>query len=261
MAWVLVGIAALLGLAVGSFGNVVIYRVPRRESVVSPPSACPRCGTGIAPQHNVPVLSWLWLRGRCATCREPISVRYPSVEASVGALFGLIVWQFGISWETLLLLVGAWAAVVLAAIDIDVQRLPRVIVGPWAAFTVAVIVISVVSQQEWWVGARSVIGAVALGLFYFVAFIAYPRGMGWGDVTVAPVLGLVLAYFGWSELIVGAFMAFVWGIVAAIVPMIRARSVVGVKIPFGPWMFLGAATGIVLGNLIGDWYMERILGF
>lgn len=261
MAWVLVGIAALLGLAVGSFGNVVIYRVPRGESVVSPPSACPRCGTGIAPQHNVPVLSWLWLRGRCATCREPISVRYPLVEASVGALFGLIVWQFGISWETLLLLVGAWAAVVLAAIDIDVQRLPRVIVGPWAAFTVAVIVISVVSQQEWWVGARSVIGAVALGLFYFVAFIAYPRGMGWGDVTVAPVLGLVLAYFGWSELIVGAFMAFVWGIVAAIVPMIRARSVVGVKIPFGPWMFLGAATGIVLGNLIGDWYMERILGF
>jgi leader peptidase (prepilin peptidase)/N-methyltransferase len=187
-------------------------------------------------------------------------VRYPVVESSVGALFALIVWQFGISWETLLLLGGAWVAVVLAAIDIDVQRLPRVIVGPWAAFSVAVIVTSVVSRQDWWVGTRSVIGALALGLFYFVAFVAYPRGMGWGDVTVAPVLGLVLAFFGWSELITGAFMAFVWGIIAALIPMIRARRVVGVKIPFGPWMFLGAATGIVLGNLICDWYVESILG-
>lgn len=260
MAFVLVGIAVLFGLAVGSFANVVIYRVPRNESVVSPPSACPRCGTRIAPQHNVPLLGWLWLRGRCATCREPISVRYPVVEASVGALFGLIVWQFGISWETLLLLAGAWAAVVLAAIDIDVQRLPRAIVFPWAAFTVAVVASAALSRQDWWVGERAVIGALALGLFYFVAFIVYPRGMGWGDVTVAPVLGLLLAFFGWRELIVGAFAAFVWGIVAAVVPMIRARRVVGVRIPFGPWMFLGAATGIVLGNVVGDWYVGSVLG-
>jgi leader peptidase (prepilin peptidase) / N-methyltransferase len=157
-------------------------------------------------------------------------------------------------------LVAAWVAVVLSAIDFDVQRLPRTIVAPWAVVSGVIVVAAVMSRQDWALGGRTLIAAVALGLFYLVAFIIYPRGLGWGDVTVAPVLGLILGFFGWGALVVGTFAAFAWGLVAAVVPMIRAGKMVGVKIPFGPWMFLGAATGLVTGGPLADWYVTSVLG-
>lgn len=260
MLLLLAGVAGLFGLAFGSFGNVVIYRVPLGLSVVSPPSACPRCGHGIAARHNVPVFGWLMLRGRCANCAEPISPRYPIVEAAVGVLFAAIVWGYGISWLTLLLLVASWAGVVLAAIDIDVQRLPVAVVWPWGAVSVAIVAVASLTSEGWDVGLRALIGAAALWLFYLLAFLVYPRGLGLGDVRLAAVLGLLLGFVGWGPLVVGGFAAFVWGLVGAIVPMIRARAVGGVRIPFGPWMLLGAATGIVVGEAIAQWYVSQILG-
>lgn len=260
MLLLLAGVSGMFGLAFGSFGNVVIYRVPLGLSVVSPPSACPRCGSRIAARHNVPLLGWLFLRGRCASCHAPISVRYPIVEASVGILFASAVWAYGISWLTLLLLVGSWAGVVLAAIDIDVQRLPVAIVFPWAAVSAVIILAASATTEGWGVGLRALIGGVALWLFYLAAHLAYPKGMGYGDVRLVAVIGMVLGFVGWGPLIVGGFAAFVWGLLGAIGPMIRAKKVGGVRIPFGPWILLGAATGIVCGDAVASWYVGHILG-
>ena len=127
---VVVVFSAVLGLAIGSFLNVVIWRVPRHESIVSPPSHCPGCDVPIAPRDNVPVLSWLVLRGRCRHCRNPISARYPLVELATGVLFALMVWRFGLAWELPAYLYLAAIAVALALIDIDVHRLPNAIVLP-----------------------------------------------------------------------------------------------------------------------------------
>lgn len=252
--------AALFGLAFGSFANVVIYRVPRGQSVVSPPSACPGCGSRIKARHNVPLVGWFVLRGRCASCREPISARYPLVEALVGLLFTVVVARFGVSWESALLLPAAWAAVVLSAIDIDVRRLPRAIVVPWSVASLVIVIGAAAQSGNGSLLVRSLVGAAALGALYFGAFVAYPRGMGWGDVTMAPVIGGVLAFFGWGELAVGALAAFVWGLLLAVAPMVKARAVKGVAIPFGPSMFAGAATGISVGGFIASWYSTKVLG-
>nr|WP_255633070.1 A24 family peptidase [Demequina sp. TTPB684] len=256
----MVGVAVLFGAALGSFGNVVIYRVPLGMSVVSPPSACPQCHHRIAARHNVPVLGWLVLRGRCAHCSTRISPRYPIVEATVGVLFGLVVVAYGLSWTTLLLLIAAWAAVVLAAIDIDVQRLPVVVVWPWGLATAVVVLASAATSGQWDPALRALIGSAALWAFYGLAHLLYRRGMGRGDVRLAGVIGGVLGFMGWGPLVVGGFAAFVWGLVGAIMPMIRARSVSGVRIPFGPWMLLGAATGIVIGAPVASWYTQQVLG-
>src|SRR5215210_2305964 len=126
----LLSIAGLLGLAVGSFLNVVIHRVPRDESLVRPGSQCPHCGSAVRSRHNVPVLGWLLLRGRCADCKAPISARYPLVEAGTAALFLAVAAKFGLSWELPAYLYLAAVAIALAAIDLDVMRLPNAIVLP-----------------------------------------------------------------------------------------------------------------------------------
>lgn len=253
-------VAVAFGLALGSFANVVIYRVPRGLSVVNPPSACPSCGAFIKRRHNVPVFGWIALRGRCASCGGSISRRYPIIEASVGAGFGVISAVWGLTWTTVILLCAAWTAVVLSAIDLDVRRLPRAIVMPWAAVTAVLIAAAAVEHGDVWLLVRAAIGAASLGLLYAISFFVYPNGLGWGDVTVAPVLGGVLAYMGWGEMVVGGFAAFVWGMMGAVVPMIKARAIRGVSVPFGPSMFLGAATGIAVGAPIAHWYTSQVLG-
>ncbi|MFW7415192.1 prepilin peptidase [Demequina sp. SO4-18] len=249
---------ALLGLMLGSFSNVVIYRVPRGESVVAPPSACPACGARVRARHNVPVVGWLWLRGRCADCGAPISARYPVNEAVMAIAFGVVGAAVGLAWVLPLLLVLAFFSIVLSSIDFETRRLPDRIVAPFALLVVAGICGFAISEGEVWVVWRAAIGAAALGLFYFVAFLAYPRGMGLGDVKLAPVLGATLGSLGWAQLAVGGFAAFVWGSVIGIGVMILQRRRRGVSIPFGPWMLLGAWTGVVIGPLVANWYLEVV---
>ncbi|WP_062133640.1 prepilin peptidase [Demequina aestuarii] len=252
----LVGLlAAALGLALGSFANVVIHRVPRGESVVSPPSACPACGARVRARHNVPVLGWLWLRGRCADCGAPISGRYPLVEALTALIFAGIGLAVGLAWELPLLLVLAFFTIVLSAVDLETRRLPDRIVAPFAALVVVSVLVVALGTGDLGVLWRSAIGAAAFGLFYFLAFLAYPRGMGFGDVKLAPVLGAVLGSLSWPALAVGGFAAFLWGSLAGVIVMIMQRRGRGVAIPFGPWMFVGAWTGIVAGAAVADWYL------
>lgn len=266
---VITGATALMGLLVGSFLNVVVHRVPAGISVVRPPSACPGCGHEIRGFDNVPVLSWLALRGRCRDCRAPISARYPAVELATAVLFAVVAVVFvptitdggstaGGAGLLLALLYLMAISVALALIDIDTHRLPNVIVLP--AYVVVVVLLGGASAitGDWAAFVRAGIGLVGLGTVYLALALAVPGGMGMGDVKLAGVLGFVLAYLGWGPLAVGAFAAFLLGGTFSLVLMSTGRAGRRSGIPFGPWMLAGAWLGIFLGPVIWAAYLGAL---
>lgn len=254
LAWAL-GTAALLGLLIGSFLNVVIWRVPRGESIVSPPSACPGCGHEIRWYDNVPLVSWLVLRGRCRDCRAPISPRYPLVELATAALFVGTTSVVGLEWELPAFLYFAAIAVALTMIDLDVQRLPDAIVLPSYAVVAVLLTLAAAMTGEWGQLLRAGAGGLILFVLYFLMVLAYPAGMGLGDVKLAGVLGMLLGWIGWGALIVGGFAAFVFGGVFSLALLALRRANRKSGIPFGPWMLLGAAFGIACGQQLWDAYL------
>ena len=249
------GMCAVLGLLVGSFLNVVVHRVPRGESVVSPPSACPRCGAQIRARHNVPVLGWLVLRGRCYDCGAGISVRYPLVESGTGALFALAGWQFA----DRPLLLGAYlafaaVAVALALIDLDVHRLPNAIVLP--AYPALAVLLTLGADAGSLL--RAGLGAALLFVFFLLVAMVAPNAMGFGDVKLAGVVGGMTAYLSWGAFVTGAFGAFLLGSVAGLVLMATGRAGRRTAVPFGPFMLI-AAWGSVLGaSGLGELYLARM---
>ena len=259
---ILLVFAGILGLAIGSFLNVVIYRVPAGRSIVVPASACPTCGSSIRTYDNVPVLSWLVLRGKCRDCAAPISVRYPLVELGTGLFFVTVAGLFAPTIlaapdtrsivSGLLVLVAflflAAVSVALALIDIDVHKLPNAIVLP--AYAVGAVLLSSASivSGEYSVLLRAGIAMAALFLAYFLMAFLYPAGMGLGDVKLAGVLGLYLGWVGWGAVTVGALGAFILGGVYAFVLILGKRANRKSGIPFGPWMLVGAWLGIGIGN-------------
>lgn len=254
MTAILVGLCAVLGLAIGSFLNVVIWRVPRGESVVSPPSACPSCGNPITPRDNVPVVSWFLLAGQCRSCHERISARYPLVELGTAALFALTAWHFGLAWELPAFLYLAAVSVALALIDIDVRRLPNAIVLP--SYVVAAVLLggAALLQGNSGVLLRMFIGSFALYAFYFA--LAFMGGMGFGDVKLAGVLGTYLAYLSWAELLVGVFLGFFVGGISGTLLMLTRRASRKSKIPYGPYMLVGAWLAVFVGEPLSDAYLR-----
>ena len=253
----LVFLVALLGLAIGSFLNVVIYRVPRGESLVSPASQCPSCGAAIRARHNVPVFGWLWLRGRCADCRAPISFRYPLVELGTGLLFVAVTVRLdhlGLLSALPAYLYFAATGIALALIDLDVQRLPNSIVLPSYPVVAALLAVAAGVHGSWSPLLRAVIGGAILFAFYFALAFAYPAGMGFGDVKLAGILGAVLAYLSWRVLVVGAFGGFVLGAVVGLVVLVSGRGGRKTALPFGPFMIAGALIAIFAGTSIADAY-------
>jgi leader peptidase (prepilin peptidase)/N-methyltransferase len=255
--WLVVA-AAALGLLVGSFLNVVIHRVPRGESVVHPPSRCPGCGTELRYRDNVPVVSWVLLRGRCRTCGEPISARYPLVELLTAMVFGLIAWRIGFDLSLVAFLYLAAVGVALAAIDLDVKRLPNALTLP--SYVVGAVLFGAIALVDSDIGPllRALAGMVALYAFYFLLVLVYPRGMGWGDVKLAGVLGLFLGWLGWGELLVGAFLGFLLGGVVGGLLMATRRATRKSAIPFGPFMLAGALLAILWGASIANTYMDSL---
>lgn len=249
---------ALLGLLVGSFLNVVVWRVPRGESVVHPPSACPSCGHVVRPRDNVPVLSWLLLRGRCRDCRAPISARYPAVEAGTAVLFALVAGHVQ-PWAVPAFAYLAAIGVALALIDLDTHRLPNAIVLPSYVVLPVLLALASWGSGDWPALLRAVIGGVALWTGYFALCLAYPSGMGFGDVKLAGLLGGALAWLGWGEFAVGAFAAFVLGGVFSVVLLLLGRARRGTGIPFGPWMLLGAAVGVAVGEQLWAAYLGLLV--
>jgi leader peptidase (prepilin peptidase)/N-methyltransferase len=273
MIWVLVVLVGVFGLLIGSFLNVVVYRVPAGFSIVSPPSACPRCGTEIKAYDNIPVVSWLALRGRCRTCAEPISARYPLVELGTGAFFALVAWRFwpldenaatdaGALVSRILLLVAllylAAISVSLGLIDLDTHKLPNSIVLPSYVVGAVLLAASGVLAHDWRALLTALIGAAAAFVFYFLLALAIPGGMGFGDVKLAGLLGLYLGFLGWQQLVVGVFAAFIVGGLVALALVILRRAGRKSGIPFGPWMVVGAWIGAFIGQPLIDSYLSLI---
>jgi len=252
---VLLVLVGLLGLGVGSFLNVVVWRVPQGRSVVSPPSACPACGHAVRARDNVPVLSWVLLRGRCRDCEASISVRYPLVEVGTAAMFVLVALRFGVAWPVLAYLYLAAVAIALALIDLDHQRLPDVLVLPSYLVVGALLILASANPggaSDWPALLRGAIGAAALFAFYFALW--FFGGMGYGDVKLAGVLGLATAWLGWGTFAVGAFAAFLVGGLLSVGLMLARRAGRKSKVPFGPSMLVGAAIGIAWGESLWTAY-------
>jgi leader peptidase (prepilin peptidase)/N-methyltransferase len=250
-----VGFAAVLGLLVGSFLNVVVHRVPRGESVVNPPSACPGCGVTIRARHNVPVLGWLVLRGRCYDCASPISVRYPLVETGTAALFALAGWRFADRPAALAAyLVFAAAAIALTLIDLDVHRLPNVIVGP----SYCVLAVLLAFGADGSSLARAAWGTAALFAFFLLVALVAPGAMGFGDVKLAGVVGGMTAYLAWGAFLTSAFGAFLLGAVVGLVLIVGGRAGRRTAVPFGPFMLIAAWGSILGAGGLGDLYLARI---
>lgn len=259
---VLYALVALLGLAVGSFLNVVVWRVPQGMSLTRPPSACPRCQHPIRARDNVPVLSWLLLRGRCRDCGEPISPRYPLVELATGVLFVLAALWTGLEPRGLWLLPAylylVSIGVALTLIDLDVHRLPNVIVLPAWVVGPVLLALAAAGTGEWGRWVRALLAGLVLFTFYAVVHygsrLVYGRsgGIGLGDVKLAFVLGAYLGWSGWGALAVGAFAAFLVATVFWIVLLAAGKANRKTQIPFGPWMIVGAGIGIVWGQQAWD---------
>ncbi|PYY64982.1 prepilin peptidase [Curtobacterium sp. MCPF17_003] len=265
-------LSAVFGLLIGSFLNVVVHRVPAGQSVVSPPSACPACRHTIRRRDNVPVLSWLVLRGRCRDCSAPISARYPAVELVTAVLFGLTAFVVvgrspaGTAQDTVAQVVILVAllylmaiSVALTLIDIATHTLPNAIVYPSGIVLTVLLVVASAADGDWSALGRAAIGALGSGALYLGLALAVPGGMGLGDVKLAVVLGLVLAYLGWGPLAVGAFGAFLVGGTVAIALLLAGRARWRGGLPFGPSMLVGAWLGIVFGDLLWTGYLQ-VLG-
>jgi leader peptidase (prepilin peptidase)/N-methyltransferase len=248
---------AVLGLLVGSFLNVVIWRVPRGESIVSPPSACPSCGHPLRARDNIPVVSWLLLRGRCRDCGAAISKRYPLVELTTALLFAVI--AIGVPVEALPAYLWLTAAgVALSMIDVDHKRLPNAIVYPTAIVVGAWLIgVSLLSGQPG-LALRTLLAGLALFAFYLVLKLVYPAGMGLGDVKLALVLGMALGWLSWSAVVIGTFLAFALGALVGVTVIARGRGGRKTAIPFGPFMLGGALLSVFAAEPISEWYLSLL---
>lgn len=252
----LAAIAAIFGLVFGSFINVVAYRVPEGRSVVNPPSACPHCGSPIRAHDNIPVLSWLLLRGRCRDCEAKISPRYPIVEAATGALFAAAVLVVGTEWVLLAYLWFVGVTIALILTDLDHKRIPNRILYPGTVAGVVLLGVGALLDGGPGEFGRALLG----GAIYFAALLVLAivarGGFGFGDVKLAFLLGLFMTYLGWKHLGVGVFLAFFIGGLISIVLLVTRRRGRKDAIPFGPSLIIGAWLGIAYGQQIADWYLR-----
>jgi len=244
--------AGVLGTIMGSFLNVVVYRLPRHESLITPASHCPGCGTPVKPYDNIPILSWLLLRGHCRSCGTAISVRYPLVEALTGALcLGAVL--AGESAADIALALGLILLVVPAAlIDLEHRIIPNVITLPGSLLAIGLGLALDPAGEP----GRLIAGAAAGG-FLLMAALAYPGGMGMGDVKLAAMMGLFLG----AAVAPALLIALVTGTLVGAVIIARRGVAAGRKtaVPFGPFLALGALVAVFAGQPIVDVYVNHFV--
>ncbi len=235
------------GLAIGSFLNVVIYRVPRKMSVMSPRSACPNCATPIRERDNIPVVSWVILRGRCRTCQQSISRRYPLIELSCAALFAGTAARLGYNWDLPAFLVFVASLLALSAIDVELLVLPKTIIYPTLAGVGALLILAAGVTGEW---HRLLVASLcAMGWFvvFFAINFASPRALGFGDVRLAPVLGLCLGWLGIRYVVLGFFAANLVGAVIGLALIAAKKMSREQPIPYGVFLAVGAGIALYAG--------------
>jgi leader peptidase (prepilin peptidase) / N-methyltransferase len=243
--------AALLGLLIGSFLNVVAWRLPRGESLVKPRSKCPGCATQLKAYDNVPVFSWLLLRGHCRGCGERISARYPVVEAVTAGLYvAVVAAKWGDTPQIALGLAMVTFLVPIAVIDLDLRRIPNKLTVPAAVVALAI----GAALDPSYLPEQLAAGAGAL-LFFLAAAMVHQKGMGMGDVKLVGVLGLYLG----RAVVPGIFVALILGVVVgmAIIAMVGMSEGRRTKVPFGPFLAAGAVVAFFVGNGIVDGYLDR----
>ena len=256
-AWIRAIIALPFGLAIGSFMTVVVARVPAGESVVRPRSRCPRCGVEIANRDNIPVLSWLLLRGRCRSCGEPIPVRYPLLEITTGALVVGGAAAYERPWVAVMIAAFLSLMPAIAWIDIEHRIIPNRLTYP-ASLVFAVYVLVAWAFDGGTDPARAAIGSLLYaGVLFVVAIVS--RGMGMGDVKLALVIGIVLGALGLRFVGVAAACAVLFGGIGGIAALATGRDRKS-AIPFGPYMAAGAVVAAFWGERIAEWYLRSFTG-
>jgi leader peptidase (prepilin peptidase)/N-methyltransferase len=242
---------ALLGLVIGSFLNVCIYRLPRDQSIVWPASRCTTCGRGLAWYENVPVLSWVALRGRCRTCGERISAMYPIVEACTAVVFVVLFARFGLTPLFAVRALFACAMIVLFVVDLQHQILPNEITVPGVVVGLAA---SMFLEPGW---RDALVGAVAGGGSLWLIAVAYERlrgqeGLGFGDVKMLAMIG---AFLGWQLTLLTLVFASFTGSAVALLLMASRRAGWQSKLPLGTFLALGALLASVYGDAVVAWYL------
>jgi leader peptidase (prepilin peptidase)/N-methyltransferase len=245
---VLIGV---LGLLVGSFLNVVIYRLPRGESLIRPASCCPSCGARIKPYDNIPVVSWLVLRGRCRNCGASIGARYPLVEALTAAAFVGAALARGMNDDLFVWLPFAAMLVAVAGIDLDHRIIPNKILLPAAIWGLA----ATIAFRPDNIDDALIAGGIAFAALLLAA-VAYPAGMGMGDVKLAGVMGIYLG----SGVAPAMLVAFLAGSIVGLAIIAReGRDARKKGVPFGPFLALGGLIGIFAGPELVDVYVDHFL--
>ena len=247
-------LCGLFGLLIGSFLNVIIARVPEGRSIVSPASACPRCGHELAAWENIPVVSWLVLRARCRSCQLPISAIYPAVEVLTAITFALVGWRVG--WHAPLpaALWFASASIALSAIDLATRRLPNAIVFPTQEAVVGLLAIGAIAIGEPRRLRDVLLGALLATGFLWVLQRIVPRGMGMGDVKYAVAIGGLLGWWGLGRVAFGIFSGFLIGSVLGLAQAAVTGKLRKATMPFGPALAAGAMLSLLAGGPILDWY-------
>jgi leader peptidase (prepilin peptidase) / N-methyltransferase len=235
----------LLGLAVGSFLNVVIYRVPEHLSIVRPSSACPNCHAPIAGRDNIPLVSWLALRGRCRSCGVAISCRYPLVEATCAILFVAGAWRFGATWPLPAYLALFAGLLALGAIDLDKLILPKSIVYATAIAVTGFLGVAALQEHRWWPFLVGTLCAVTWWTVFFVINFVSPRVLGFGDVRLALVLGMGLGWLGVGAALVGFFVSNLIGAIVGVTLIALKRARRDQPVPYGIYLAAGTVITVI----------------
>jgi len=244
--------AFILGAVVGSFLNVCIYRIPAGKSVVSPPSSCPYCGYRIRWYQNVPILSYLFLGGKCAGCRAHISLRYPAIEVLTGILFALTLYYFSFSTATLVYWIFASALVTITFIDLDHQIIPDVISLP--GIVVGFVCSFFIPWLGWLDSFLGILlgGGTLLAIAWLYEKLAKREGMGGGDIKL---LGMLGAFLGWKAIFPIVFIASLAGTLVGVPLMLLQKGDTKLAIPFGPFLAFAATVYLFWGQGIIRWYL------
>jgi len=243
----------VLGLIVGSFSNVCIYRIPRNESIIYPGSHCPKCRKTIKPIDNIPLLSFILLKGRCRNCKSKISIQYPLVEFLTGLIYLIIYLIYGLSIQTLIYIILSSALIIIAFVDLnqqiipDVISLPGIVIGFILSFFVPYI--SFVNSVLGVVVGGGIILVIGLG----GSVIYKKEAMGGGDVKLAAMIG---AFLGWRYIIISLFLGFFLGALIGIILIVTKIKKREDVIPFGPFIILGSFITLLWGKQIISWYLR-----